>query len=83
MATTTTVLDEFMTTAHMTEAEIRRELAVTLFQQEKVTMGQGARLAGMSYGDFQFLLAGRKIPIHYGIEEMEEDLRTIEELRKH
>ena len=73
--------DEVMVATHMTEPEIKRELAVALFQQEKLTLAQARRL-GMSYLDFQALLADREIPIHYGVEEMEEDLRTIARLRE-
>ena len=72
-----TIPDEVLTAAHMSEAELKRELALTLFQRERLTLGQASRLAGMSQLAFQALLADRQIPIHYGIEEFREDLRTL------
>lgn len=72
--------DEVLQAAHMTEDELRQEIALTLFQQEKLTLGQASRLAGMPQQQFQHLLASRKIPIHYDVAEFEADLKTLKEL---
>jgi predicted HTH domain antitoxin len=48
---------------------------VLLFQQERLTLGQAAILAARPQLEFQRLLASRKIPLNYGVEEMEQDLR--------
>lgn len=72
-----TIPDEVLTAAHMTEREVKRELALALFQRERLTLPQASRLAGMGQLAFQALLAEREIPIHYGIEEFQEDLRTL------
>ena len=58
-------------------AELKQELALTLFQQERLTLAQASRLAEMSQLAFQSLLAERRIPIHYGVQEFREDLRTL------
>jgi len=42
-----------------------------------LTLAQASRLAGMSQLAFQGFLAERQIPIHYGIEEFDEDLQTL------
>ena len=62
---------------HISEHERKQELAVALFQQERLTLAQASRLAEMSQLAFQALLAERHIPIHYGVEEFREDLRTL------
>jgi predicted HTH domain antitoxin len=72
--------DEILHAAHMTEIEMARALAVALFQQGKLTLGQAARLAGMSQWDFRGLLAGQNIPLHYDVAEFEEDVATLREL---
>ena len=72
-----TIPDEVLAAAHMSEGDIKRELALTLFRQEKLTLSQARRLAGMSHLDFQGMLAERQIPIHYGVEEFHEDLQTL------
>jgi predicted HTH domain antitoxin len=61
----------------MTEEELRRELAVLLFQKERLTLGQASRLADMDRLRFQHLLASRGIPMHYDVEEFEQDLATL------
>ena len=72
-----TISDEVLTAAHISEPELRQELALTLFQQERLTLAQASRLAEISQLAFQSLLAERQIPIHYGVQEFREDLRTL------
>ena len=72
-----TISDEVLTAAHISEPELKQELAVTLFQQERLTLAQASRLAEMTQLAFQALLADRQIPIHYGVEEFREDVRTL------
>ena len=71
-----TISDEVLTAAHISEPELKQELALTLFQQERLTLAQASRLAEMTHLAFQALLADRQIPIHYGVEEFREDVRT-------
>ena len=74
--------DEILQATGMSEAELRQEMAVLLFQKEKLTLGQASRLAGMSQLQFQHLLASRQIPVHYDVAEFEEDLKTFQELKQ-
>ncbi len=75
-----TVPAELVQATRMTDEELLLEIAVMLFQREKLTLGQSARLAGMSQYRFQMVLASRDIPIHYDVEEYREDVQTIESL---
>jgi predicted HTH domain antitoxin len=61
---TVTISDEVLTAAHISEPELKEELALTLFQQERLTLAQASRLAEMTQLTFQALLAERRIPIH-------------------
>jgi predicted HTH domain antitoxin len=72
-----TIPDEVLQSTRMTEEELRREIAVLLFQKEKLTLAQASRLAGMSRLEFQHLLASRQIPVRYDVQDFEEDLRTL------
>ncbi len=74
--------DEIVQSTRLTAAELMQELALALFQREKLTLGQASRLAGMSQWQFQQLLGSRGIPIHYEVEDFEADLRTLEEMRQ-
>ncbi len=73
--------DEILHTTRMTATELIQELAVALFQREKLTLGQASHLAGMNQWQFQQLLASRQIPLHYGVAEFEADLQTLAELK--
>ena len=75
------ITDEILQSARMSATELSQEIAVLLFQREKLTLGQASRLAGMSQLQFQHLLASRQIPLHYDVAEFEEDLKTLQELR--
>lgn len=70
--------DEFLQTAKISEAELRLEIAVLLFEQEKITLGTASQFAGMNQLEFQQILGKRKISIHYGVEEFRQDLKTLE-----
>jgi predicted HTH domain antitoxin len=72
--------DEFVRVTHMTEQELTQALAVTLFEREKLSLGQASRLAGMSQWEFRGLLAAQDIPLHYDVGELEQDLATLQAL---
>ena len=74
--------DEILQATGMSEAELRQEIAVLLFQKEKLTLGQANRLAGVNQLQFQHLLASRQIPVHYDIAEFEDDLETLRRLKQ-
>jgi len=61
----------------MSVDELKRELALTLFQQGKLSFGKARELAGMTAWDFQLLLGSRKIPVHYDIQDYEDDVATL------
>ena len=48
------------------------------FAQERLTLAQGARFAGLDFLAFQRELALREIPIHYGPKEFAEDLADLD-----
>lgn len=58
-----------------TESELKQELGISLYAARKVTLIQAADIAGVGFFEFQGLLKDRKIPQHYGIQDLEDDLR--------
>jgi predicted HTH domain antitoxin len=68
------VSDELLQTPHLSEAELLREIAVTLFQQDRLTLAQAASFAEITQLEMQRILASRRIPLHYGLEDLEQDL---------
>ena len=61
----------------LTEKSARLNLAIGLFASEELTLGQAAELTGLPTGEFMNELARRRIPLHYGMDELNEDLKTI------
>lgn len=56
-------------------------LAIGLFVREEITLGQAAEIAGLTQTDFLKELGSRRIPIHYGMNELAEDLKTVAAFR--
>lgn len=73
---------EVMHAARMTPEDLRRELAIHLFREGKLSFGKARELAGLTVWDFHNLLGSRNIPLHYGPEEYEADLATLKETRR-
>jgi len=61
----------------ISEADLRTELAISLFQQERITLGTASQLAGFHQIEFQQLIASRGICVHYDIEDLEQDLKSL------
>lgn len=74
------ISDEILSSARMSETEMLQEIAILLFQREKLTLAQASRLADMPRIQFQHLLASRQIPVHYGEEELASDIKTLQDM---
>jgi predicted HTH domain antitoxin len=51
-----------------------------LFVTEEATLGQAAQTAGLTQAEFLRELGRRRIPVHYGREELAADLAAVESL---
>lgn len=72
--------EDILRAANMSAVELQQEIALLLFQQDKLTLGQASAFAGMSQLEFQRLLASRQIPVHYDVQEFMDDLETLRKL---
>ena len=68
---------EVLQSARMSVAEIKQELALSLYALGRLSMGKAAELADIPVGRFQLLLGSREMGIHYGLEEALEDSRIL------
>jgi len=57
------------------ERELRKELALALYQRQVLSFGKARALACLTRWEFEELLGQRKIPRHYTEEDLHEDLR--------
>lgn len=77
---TLSIPDEIIQATGMSEDDLLQELAVLLFQKDRLTLAQASRLAAMPRLRFQQLLASRQIPIHYDLADLEADIQTLRSL---
>lgn len=71
------IAEETLQAARLTPSELKQEIAVLLFSQNRLTLSQASRLAELPLLCFQHLLASRNIPIHYDVADFEADLVTL------
>jgi len=69
--------DEILQTANVSEEELLREIALLLFEQNRLTLAQASRMIGVDRLTFQELLAGHNIPVHYSVDDFEADIATL------
>jgi len=74
--------DEILEGSGLTVEDIRLDVAISLYQREKVSLGKAAEIAGMNRWEFQKELAERKIPtINYSVEDLERELKALSSLK--
>ena len=71
--------DEVVSATHLSEAELRRELAILMYRDDRLSLGKACEFAGISHEEFLKELGARKIPIHYGLPELERDIAMVAE----
>ena len=81
MSVTITIPDSVANSAHLTEEEIKQELAITLYQKKRLTFAQARRIADLSRIEFQRLLGSHRVAV-YDVSDFEEDMRTLDLTQK-
>jgi predicted HTH domain antitoxin len=71
---------DLLFSTNMTQQELATELAVALYQREKLSLGQAADLAGVRKMQFQDLLASRDIPLNLDVADLEKDIANLRAL---
>lgn len=66
--------------AQMNPQELQRELALTLYAQQRLSLGQARELAGLSLWEFRQWLGLRRIAAHYDSADLQDDLDTLRDL---
>lgn len=74
--------DSLLTQIQFSETELKLELSIFLYQQNKLTLSKASKLANIDRFEFQKNLLKRRIPINYSINDFEEDLKTIDFLKR-
>jgi len=64
----------------MTEDELKLEIAIMLYKQEKISSGKARAWTGLTVIEFQHELAKRGLFINYDVEDFESDIRTLQSM---
>ena len=71
---------DVLESARLSAADLKTELAVALYAQQRLSAGKARELAGMSLWEFRQVLAARRIAPHYDESDLAEDVQTLREL---
>jgi predicted HTH domain antitoxin len=71
------VPQEILESARLTPNELKVELAVSLYAQGRLSVGKARELTTLSLWEFRHLLASRRIPVHYDVNDLDDDLATL------
>jgi predicted HTH domain antitoxin len=75
MQITLNLPDSLSQTETFNQSDWLREIAIALFQQERISLSRASKIAEMEIMDFQKLLADRGICVHYDVEDLEQDVQ--------
>ncbi len=71
---------DILDSARLTVDELKVEVAVSLYAQGRLSIGKARELAEMSLWQFRQLLATRQISPHFDVDDLAEDVNTLNEL---
>ncbi|MEB3887419.1 UPF0175 family protein [Lyngbya sp. CCY1209] len=77
MQITLNLPDSLSQTETFNQNDWLREIAVALFEQERVSLSRASTIAVMDIMDFQKLLAERGICVHYDVADFEQDVEHL------
>ncbi|PSN11206.1 hypothetical protein C7293_25145 [filamentous cyanobacterium CCT1] len=77
MKITINIPDDIAQDPAFSRANWLREIAIALFEQERVTLGGASQIADMHLMEFQKYLGHRGGCVHYDVQEFDEDLKNL------
>ena len=80
MNVTIDIPQDILDSARISVPEIKVELAIHLYAQGRMSIGKARELAEMSLWQFRHLLAARQIPVHYDVDDLEDEVATLRQL---
>jgi predicted HTH domain antitoxin len=72
--------DDILQASQTTEEELKLELALLLYKQNKISSGKVRTWLGLTVLEFQHELAQRNLDINYDIDDLNQDLETLKSL---
>ncbi|MCC5599541.1 MULTISPECIES: UPF0175 family protein [Nostoc] len=72
--------DDILQSTKMTEDELKLEIAIMLYKQEKISSGKARAWTGLTVIEFQHELAKRGLCINYDVEDLQADVKTLQSM---
>ena len=72
--------DDILRASQMTEDELKLEVALLLYKQEKISSGKVRAWTGITVSEFQHELAKRDLYLNYDVEDFQADIKTLRSL---
>ena len=72
---------ETLNQADISATDLRIEIAVYLYDKERLSFGQAKTLSGLDHLNFQKELSKRNVYIKYDTKDLEDDLKNMEEFK--
>ncbi|ASC71438.1 hypothetical protein XM38_023900 [Halomicronema hongdechloris C2206] len=72
--------DNILEATKMTEDELKLEIAIMLYKQQKISSGKVRAWTGLTVLQFQDELAKRGLCINYDEEDFQSDIKTLQSL---
>ncbi|MBC6433233.1 UPF0175 family protein [Nostoc sp. HG1] len=72
--------DDIFQSTKMTEDELKLEIAIMLYKQEKISSGKARAWTGLTVIEFQHELAKRGLCINYDVEDLQADVKTLQSM---
>ena len=73
---------DILDSARIKLSDLKVELALLLYSQYRLSIGKARELANMSLWEFRQLLGTRKVPAHYDINDLNDDVATLEKMNR-
>lgn len=72
-----TIPDERIKAAQISASELLLDIAVYLYDKERLSLGQARKLAGLDIVSFQRALAERDVFIKYNLDDLNRDIQNM------
>ena len=69
--------DDILHATKMTEYELKLEIAIMLYKQQKISSGKVRSWTGLTVIEFQHELAKRGLYLNYDVEDFRSDIQTL------
>ena len=69
--------DDILRATKMTEEQLKLEIAIMLYKQERISSGKVRAWTGLTVMEFQAELAKRQLTINYDVEDFQADIKTV------